>query len=98
MFVHSVFFWLKDELTQDQKEQFRQGVETLITIQPSVAVYVGTVADTDRPIIDKSYDLALTCIFENKADQDEYQIDPVHLAFVDNHKEDWKKVLIYDAD
>lgn len=96
MFVHTVFFWLKDELTEDQKEAFFKGVDTLTTIQPNVMIATGKPASTDRPIIDKSYDYGLTCIFESLADHDVYQEDPVHLKFIENHASDWKKVQIYD--
>lgn len=98
MFVHTVFFWLKKELTQAQKEAFFKGVDTLKTIQPNVMITTGTPASTDRPIIDTSYDYGLTCIFESLEDHDKYQIDPVHLKFVENHANDWEKVLIYDYD
>ena len=96
MFVHTVFFWLKDELSDDQKQAFFKGVDTLKTIQPNVMVTTGAPASTNRPIIDTSYDYGLTCIFESLEDHDKYQVDPTHLKFVENHANDWKKVLIYD--
>ena len=98
MFVHTVFFWLKKELSQEQKEAFFKGVDTLKTIQPNVMITTGTPASTNRPIIDTSYDYGLTCIFESLEDHDKYQVDPVHLKFVENHANDWDKVLIYDYD
>ena len=98
MFVHTVFFWLKKELSQEQKEAFFKGVDTLKTIQPNVMITTGTPASTNRPIIDTSYDYGLTCIFESLDDHDKYQVDPVHLKFVENHANDWDKVLIYDYD
>ena len=98
MFVHSVFFYLKKELSEEQRQKFFSGVETLKTVQPHVKILTGTPADTDRPIVLKDYDYGLTCIFENIEDHDKYQVDPVHLEFVDNHKNDWDKVVIYDFD
>ncbi len=96
MFVHTVFFWLKKELTQAQREAFYKGVDTLKNIQPNILVTTGKPAATDRPIIDRSYDYGLTCIFKNLADHDKYQVDPIHLEFVKNHAKDWIKVQIYD--
>ena len=96
MFVHTVFFWLKDELSEEQKTNFKAGVDTLKDIQPHVMITTGVPASTNRPIIDTSYDYGLTCIFENIEDHDKYQEDPVHLEFIKNHADDWKKVLIYD--
>ena len=96
MFVHTVFFWLKEELTDAQKQQFKQGVDTLKDVKPHVKILTGSPASTNRAIIDTSYDYALTCIFENIEDHDTYQVDPVHLQFIENHANDWEKVLIYD--
>ena len=98
MFTHNVLFWLKDELSDSEKEDFFKGVETLKDIQPHVMITTGKPADTDRPIIDRSYDYGLTCIFNNKEDHDKYQVDPIHLDFIDKHANDWKKVVIYDFD
>jgi hypothetical protein len=32
MLIHSVFFWLKSELTDAQRAEFRRGVESLAAI------------------------------------------------------------------
>lgn len=96
MFVHTVFFWLKDELSEAQKKSFIEGVETLKNIQPNVSILTGTPASTNRPVIDTSYDYGLTCIFESRADHDIYQEDPVHQKFLEEHAGDWQKVVIYD--
>ena len=68
MFVHTVFFYLKKDLTEDQRQKFFAGVDTLKTIEPHVKILTGTPASTDRPIIVKDYDYGLTCIFENIED------------------------------
>jgi hypothetical protein len=98
MLVHTVFFWLKKELSEEQRKAFFKGVETLKNVQPHVKILTGTPSSTNRPIIDTSYDYGLTCIFESMEDHDTYQIDPVHLEFIKNHAEDWEKVTIYDFD
>ncbi|MCM8535725.1 MAG: Dabb family protein [Lentisphaeraceae bacterium] len=98
MFVHTVFFWLEKDLTEAQREAFKQGATTLTEIQPNVAAYLGVPAKTDRPVIDRTYDYSLTAIFESKEDQDLYQDHPVHLKFIENHAKDWAKVQVYDAE
>ena len=98
MFVHMVFFWLKDEYNEEQRAAFRKGVESLLTC-PSVSTgYVGTPASTNRPIIDRSYDLSLVVVLEGLPEHDAYQVDPIHLKFVEEFKDYWEKVVIYDAD
>lgn len=99
MLVHTVYFWLKPELTATQRADFRRGVESLGTIKAVDKVYVGVPAKTEkRPIIDSSYSVALTVVCKDVAGHDAYQVDPIHLAFVNTFKTFWNKVQIYDAE
>ena len=98
MLVHTVFFWLKSDLNSDQRSAFRAGVDSLTGIESAEAVYVGTPADTDRPVIDRSYDIGLTVVLKDMAAHDAYQVDPIHRKFVDEFGSFWERVVIYDAD
>jgi len=99
MLVHTVYFWLKPELTAQQRSDFRKGVESLGGIKAVDRIYVGTpAATTKRPIIDDSYAVALTVLCKDLAAHDAYQVDPIHLAFIENFKTFWSKVQIYDAE
>ena len=99
MLYHCVYFWLKPELTAAQRADFRRGVETLIQITAAAKVEVGVPAATERrPVIDASYDVALIVICKNVAAQNAYQVDPIHLAFVEKFKTCWTRVQIYDAE
>jgi Stress responsive A/B Barrel Domain len=98
MLVHTVFFWLKPELTAAQVATFRRGVESLGTIKAVDKCYVGTPAKTERrPIIDASYSFALTVILKDVAAHDAYQVDAIHLKFIAECKTFWSRVQIYDA-
>jgi hypothetical protein len=98
MLVHSVYFWLKPDLTETQREDFRRGVESLTAIKSAEKVYVGSPAKTTkRPVVDDSYAVALTVICKDVAGHDAYQVDPVHLKFVEQFKHCWTRVQIYDA-
>jgi hypothetical protein len=99
MLVHTVYFWLKPELTPAQLADFRRGVESLAGIKAVEKIYVGAPAATGkRPIIDDTYSLALTVLCANVAAHDAYQVDPLHLAFVNTFKTYWSRVIIYDAE
>jgi hypothetical protein len=50
-----------------------------------------------RPVVDASYDFAITAVFADMAAHDAYQVDPVHKAFVAAFKASWERVQIYDA-
>lgn len=97
MLVHSVFFWLKPDLTDEQTAAFRAGLESLAGIEVAEAVYVGTPAATDRPVIDRSYSFGLTVLLPDMAAHDAYQEHPLHKAFLEQFVGSWEKVLIYDA-
>ncbi len=99
MLYHCVYFWLKAELTAAQRAAFRRGVETLTGIKSAEKVVVGAPAATERrPVIDASYDVALIVICRNVAAQNAYQVDPIHLAFVEKFKTCWIRVQIYDSE
>jgi hypothetical protein len=98
MLVHTVYFWLRPDLTAAQLADFRKGVESLGTIKSVVQCYVGTPAKTEkRPIIDDSYSFGLTVVVKDVAGHDFYQVDPIHLEFIAKFKTYWVKVQIYDA-
>ena len=97
MFVHSVYFWLKPDLTEEQRAKFWEGVRSLTTIESVRQGFAGLPASTDRPIIDRSYSCALIVIFDDPAGHDAYQVDPVHDKFREECAPFWSKVLIYDA-
>ena len=98
MLVHTVYFWLRSDLTAEQRADFRRGVESLGGIRAVKAIYVGTPAKTTkRPIIDDSYSVALTVVCEGVAGHDAYQVDPVHDQFRIECAPLWSRVLIYDA-
>lgn len=99
MLVHTVFFWLRPDLTEAERAEFRTGVESLKAIEAATAVYVGTPAATgERPVIDASYDFCLTVLLPDVPAHDIYQDHPVHLAFIAANKPKWTRVLVYDAD
>ena len=96
MFVHCVYFWLRDDLTPDEERRFVDGLRSLVRIGSVKEGYTGTPASTDRPIIDRSYSYALVVVFEDQAAHDAYQEDPVHDAFRDTCSSLWTDVRIYD--
>ena len=97
MFVHSVYFWLRDDLSPAAKTTFVDGIRSLSTIDVVQMGFIGVPAATNREIIDQSYSYALVLSFANAADQDAYQAHPVHDAFRENCDGAWKKIVIYDA-
>ena len=97
MFIHTVFFWLRDDLSAAETAEFVDGVTSLTTIEGVRHGYVGTPAATDREIIDRSYSYALVVMFDDEAGHDAYQVAPVHDQFRERCARLWRQVRIYDA-
>jgi hypothetical protein len=99
MLIHTVIFWLKKDLTEDQKVEFTNEVKTLGEISSVESFHLGTPAPTPkRPVIEDSYDYAITVVLKDMDAHDQYQVDPIHLDFIDKCKDMWERVVIYDAD
>jgi hypothetical protein len=98
MLLHHVLFWLKPETTTEQKAAFEKGLESLTGVETAQAVYVGTpVTAINRPVVDTTYTFSLVVIFDDLAGHDVYQIHPVHKTFLENFRQYFEKVVIYDA-
>jgi hypothetical protein len=97
MFTHSVYFWLRDDLSADATKRFVDGIRSLTTIESVQHGFIGRPAATDREIIDRSYSYALIVSFANDADHETYQVHPVHDRFREQCGGSWKKIVIYDA-
>jgi hypothetical protein len=100
MLVHTVIFYLRSDLTEAQKQEFRnEGLESLRPIKSVQQLYVGVPASIPpRPVVDLSFTFAVTAVFADVAAHNAYQVDPVHKAFVERFKSYWAKVQIYDAE
>lgn len=99
MLVHSVYFWLNNDLSDDDRARFRVGLEGLAEVAVVRALYVGTPAATaTRPGVDDSYTIALTVILDGRVAHDAYQADPLHQRFVETFSSMWARIVVYDAD
>ena len=97
MFVHHVYFWLKNPESKEDRAKLIDGLQKL-SVQKDIKMYhIGQPADTDRGVIDRSYAISWLNIFETKEAQDAYQVDPLHLRFVEECSSVWSKVIVYDS-
>ena len=97
MFVHSVYFWLRDDLSPTAKTTFIEGIRSLGRIETVEQSFIGVPAGTSREIIDQSYSYALVLGFADQAAHDAYQVHPVHDVFREQCGGSWNKIVIYDA-
>lgn len=98
LFVHHVYFWLKNPGSTEDKEKLVAGLKKLSSVKTIQQFHIGQPADTNRDVIDRSYSVSWLLFFKNKADQDSYQTDPIHLNFVKECSPLWEKVVVYDSE
>lgn len=96
-FIHHVYFWLKNPESMEDKAKLLEGLRALSKVKTIQHFYIGQPADTNREVIDRSYAVSWLLFFANKADQDSYQVDPIHLDFVKNYSHLWQRVVVYDS-
>jgi len=96
-FIHHVYFWLENPTSTSDHGALLAGLNKLSAVSSILEFHIGVPASTNRGVIDASYHFSLLTIFASQADQDAYQIDPMHLAFVDTCKHLWEKVIVYDS-
>lgn len=97
IFVHHVYFWLKDAESTEDLNKLVAGLKKLSAVTTIRQFHIGKPAATSRAVIDGSYAVSWLVLFDNKADQDSYQTDPIHLQFVKEYAALWKKVIVYDS-
>jgi hypothetical protein len=97
MFVHHVYFWLKNPGSNEDQAKLVAGLEKLAKVRGIRSYHIGKPADTNREVIDRSYNISWLTIFDSKADQDAYQVDPIHLRFVEECSQLWNRVIVYDS-
>jgi hypothetical protein len=99
MLMHDVYFTLK-ESTPEAKKKLVEACKKYLTKHPgAVAFAAGVRADEfKRPINDQEFDVALHIVFKNKAAHDKYQDSTRHHQFIDEHKESFKQVRVFDAE
>lgn len=97
MIAHHVLFWLKADTTEAQKEAFLAGLKSLENIEVVKSFHIGVPAPIERAVVDTTYTFSLLLFFEDLAAHDVYQIHATHKAFLDQFRELFEKVIIYDA-
>jgi hypothetical protein len=97
MFSHVVIFWTKPELPGAAEALLAGAEKYLRPIPGVVSFHVGRMAKSDRDVVDQSYQVALNLRFDSKQAQDDYQVHPLHLEFVEKaFKPNCARVTIYD--
>jgi hypothetical protein len=97
MFSHVVIFWTDPDDPNAADELIDGANKYLKPIPGALHFHVGKMVRSHRPVVDQSYQVALNLVFADKKAQDDYQVHPLHLQFVEGvFKRVCKKVAVYD--
>ena len=97
VFGQHLFFYLKNPDSVEDRNKLWAGLRKLTAVKTIRDYQIGLPADTSRGVIDRSYSVSWLLVFGNAADQDSYQVDPLHLKFVEECSSLWNKVVVYDT-
>ena len=98
MLAHIVYFTLK--------EPSDASIQALIdACQEQLSGHAGTlffavgrlVEDLARPVNDRDFHVGLHVMFDGRQAHDDYQTSPRHLKFIDENKESWQQVRVFDT-
>jgi hypothetical protein len=97
MFSHVVIFWTKPEIP-NAADALIAGAEKYLRPVPGARhFHIGKMVPSHRDVVDQSYQVALNIVFDSKKAQDDYQVHPLHVDFVEKvFKPNCAKVVVYD--
>lgn len=97
--IHMVLFWLRDDLTDEERDAFVEGNLSISTIPSVRRLYFGPPAATAaRAVVDNTFDYALILHFDDLAGQEAYQVHPLHQRMVEEYRDKWERVVVYDSE
>ena len=98
MLAHIVFFTLKDSSPEACDKLVAACNEYLSEHPGTVHFSAGTRAQQyQREVNDADFHVALHVIFDSTDAHDAYQTAERHLQFIDQNKDNWAKVRVFDS-
>ncbi|UII77115.1 Dabb family protein [Flagellimonas sp. HMM57] len=97
-FSHTVFFWLKSPESSKDRTQFEKSLKTFLQNSKYAKTnFIGTPPKATRDVVDGSFTYSLIVTFESAEAQEGYQKEKAHLIFIEECKDLWEKVIVYDS-
>lgn len=99
MLQHNVYFYLNEDVTAEEREQFEEGLKKLLSIEEIYRYQLGTPGSTEeRDVTDHSFGYSIFSWFKTLEDYRVYADHPTHLEFIDEYKHLWADVKVYDSE
>ncbi|WP_257670337.1 Dabb family protein [Parapedobacter tibetensis] len=96
--AHYVLFWLNDDLSEDEINNFVGFFEVLKTIPTIKSLHYGRAANThQRDVVDNSFTYNLLVFFDTMDDLNVYETHPIHVEAIEKYSKYWRKVAVHDS-
>ena len=98
MLDHNVFFALSDN-SPEARATLIEACQKYLSDHPGTVFFAagGLCEELNRPVNDHDFDVALHVVFTDKAAHDVYQASEIHQTFINENKDNWKKVRVFDS-
>jgi hypothetical protein len=99
MLAHNVYFTLKDR-SEAAAETLVSACKKYLVDHPGIVFFACGRLEKglDRPVNDRDFDVSLHITFDSRAAHDAYQDAPLHHTFVEENRDGWAKVRVFDSE
>ena len=96
--VHNVYFTLKDG-SPAARQQLIDACYRYLPDHPGITYFSAgeLVEDLTRPVNVRDFHVGLHIIFSGRAAHDAYQVSAKHQQFIQENKETWAQVRVFDT-
>ena len=97
-FAHVVYFWFKNPDSKADGAKFEASLKKfLANSKYAKTKFIGKPPKAIRDVVDDSFTYSLILSFDSAEAQAAYQVEPPHLVFIEECKDLWEKVIVYDS-
>ena len=96
--VHDVYFTLNDD-SEAVRAKLVKDCYKYLSKNPGIVFFAAgeLVESHERDVNIRDWDVSLHIVFKSKTYHDQYQKAPDHYKFIDENKDNWKSVRVFDS-
>ena len=95
--VHTVYIWLKQPGDDEHRRQLLLATDRLRAIPGVLDIRFGEVIESDRTIVDDSFDIGIYFYFSDVAAMKHYLVHPLHQSIVEQDiKPRAERIVVHD--
>lgn len=100
MLQHNVYFYLKNDVSKKQRDDFTKGINKFLSAVKEVKKYeIGIPAGTpDRDVVDHNFGVSLFSWFSSIEEHNVYQEHSAHTKFIEDWSNLWEEVKVFDSE